>query len=75
MASEIESPQSEIILQQKINDINKLRLKGTEIINEFSKVMTEWDPRIISQSVRSNQLWRQFVADDQQQQQQQQQVK
>ena len=63
----------ESVVQQKVEELNKLQLKGTDAINEFTKVMTEWDPRIISQAVRSNELWRQWVADDEQQQQQQQQ--
>lgn len=64
---------SDEILAQKVTELDKLQLKGSDVINEFASLMKEWDPRIVSQAVSSVGRWRDWIASDQQQQQQQQQ--
>ncbi|MCF6147078.1 MAG: hypothetical protein E3K37_00285 [Candidatus Kuenenia sp.] len=41
------------ILAQKVGELDKMKLKGSELINEFANVMKDWDPRVGSQAISS----------------------
>ncbi|MCX9075838.1 MAG: hypothetical protein OIN88_14505 [Candidatus Methanoperedens sp.] len=64
---------SDEILTEKVNVLERMKLKGLDTIKEFSDEMLKWDPRIVSVAVKSAAAWRDWIAADQQQQQQQQQ--
>jgi hypothetical protein len=61
------------ILSERVTRLERMQLRGSEVVKEVSNIITEWDPRVVSISVRSLPDWRDWIAADQQQQQQQQQ--
>ena len=67
-----QQPRDEILAERAAR-LDKMHLKGWDAINEFSALMKEWDPRIVSECVRSISDWRDWALTDVQQQQQQQQ--